>query len=90
MIDRWKKDPSDVLDYQVDWSKWLQAGETLVSRTVTPDTGITVDSSVLGVDKVTIWLSGGTIGNTYRIGCRVTTSQGRTAERSLRIQVEER
>jgi hypothetical protein len=90
MINRWKKDPSDVLDYEVNWSRWLQPGETLVSRTVTVDTGITVDSSVLGSDKVTIWLSGGTVGTSYRIACRVTTNQFRTAERTFRIQVEER
>lgn len=89
-MNKWKKDPSDVLDYEVNWSKWLQAGETLAARTVTPDAGITVDSAVLGVDKVTIWLSGGTVGNTYRIGCRITTTAGRTAERSIRITVEER
>ncbi len=58
-----KKDPDAVLDYQWRWSSWLDVGETIVSYTVTPAAGITVDSDALtDGTTVTAWLSGGAAG----------------------------
>jgi hypothetical protein len=84
------KDPEAVLDYAVDWSSWLQAGETISSYTVTVPTGITLDSDHESAGIVTAWLSGGTAGATYAIEVKITTSLGRTDERTFRIQVAER
>lgn len=86
----WKKDPSDALDWAWDWSRWLQTGETIVSKVVTPASGITVDNSTMTADHVVVWLSGGTVGVQYKVAVKITTNQGRTAERTIRINVEER
>jgi hypothetical protein len=48
------------------------------------------NASNIGATTATVWLSGGTVGETYTIGCTVTTSMGRTCERSCRILVAER
>ena len=84
------KDPSAVLDYAFDWTGWLAAGETITDHTITADTGITVDSSTESGGKVTVWLSGGTAGINYKVACKITTSAGRTDERTLWIRVVER
>jgi len=84
------KDPSAVLDYAFDWTGWLAAGETITDHTITADTGITVDSWTESDGKVTVWLSGGTAGKWYKIACLITTSAGRTDERTIYIQVQER
>ena len=84
------KDPSAVLDYAFDWTGWLAAGETIVGHTITADTGITVDSSTELDGKVTVWLSGGTAGKNYKVACKITTSAGRTDERTLWIRVVDR
>ena len=92
------KDPSAVLDYVFDWTEWLATGETIAVDsetgkkliTITADTGITVDSSTEDDGKVTVWLSGGTAGTTYRVECLIATTAGRTDERSLWITVQER
>ena len=95
------KDPSAVLDYAFDWkplthgepgatSDWLATGETITDHTITADTGITVDSSAESDGKVTVWLSGGTAGINYKVACLITTSAGRTDERTLWIKVVER
>ena len=84
------KDPSAVLDWMFDWSDWLAAAETITDHTITADTGITVDSSTEDAGKVTVWLSGGTAGINYKVACLVTTSAGRTDERTMWIKVVER
>lgn len=95
------KDPDAVLDYKFDWktksngrgfADWLDTGETITSITVTPATGITVDSSSItdAGTTVTVWLSGGTAGTEYTVACRIVTSAGRTDERTGTISVSER
>ena len=84
------KDPSAVLDYMFDWTEWLATGETITDHTITADTGITVDSSTESDGKVIVWLSGGTAGINYKVACLITTSAGRTDERTIWIKVVER
>lgn len=84
------KDPSAVLDYVFDWTEWLATGETITDHTITADTGITVDSSTESDGKVTVWLSGGTAGINYKVACLITTTEGRTDERTIWIKVVER
>ena len=92
------KDPSAVLDYVFDWTGWLATGETIAVDsetgekliTITADTGITVDSSTEDDGKVTVWLSGGTAGINYKVACLITTTAGRTDERTIWIKVVER
>ena len=84
------KDPSAVLDYVFDWTEWLATGEIITDYTITADTGITVDSSTEDTGKVTVWLSGGTAGINYKVACLITTSAGRTDERTIWIKVTDR
>ena len=84
------KDPSAVLDYVFDWTGWLATGETITNHTITADTGLKVDSSAENNGKITVWLSGGTAGQNYKVACKITTSAGRTDERTIWIKVVER
>ena len=88
------KDPEAVLDYAFDWNDatnpWLATGETISSYTVTAQTGLTKDSDSEASGVVTVWLSGGTAGTTYRVECKIVTSAGRTDERTIWIKVVER
>jgi len=85
------KDPDSVLDYALDWGTyWLQSGETISSHTVTVETGLTKDSDSESDGIVTTWLSGGTVGESYTVACEITTSLGRTDERTIMIHVDER
>ena len=86
------------MDYVFDWTEWLATGETIAVDsetgekliTITADTGITVDSWTEDDGKVTVWLSGGTAGINYKVACKITTSAGRTDERTIWIKVVER
>ena len=82
-----EKDPDKVCDWPFDWTDWL-AGDTITSRVVTVETGLTLDSSVLATPLVTVWLSGGTPGQTYDVACKITTGGGRTEERTVRVKIK--
>lgn len=83
------KDPNAVLDYAVDWSRWL-AGDEIATSTWTVPAGLTKLSDSTTTTKATVWLAGGAVGQSYTVTNRITTTGGRTEERSLTIRVEER
>ena len=85
-----QKDPDATLDYAFDWAAWLDEGETITNHTVTVPAGITLDSNAEASGVVTAWLSGGTAGDSYEVACQITTSAGRTDERTMQIRVRER
>lgn len=84
------KDPDAVLDYAFDWTDWLQETETISAHTITVTAGITKDSDSESGGIVTVWLSGGTEGETYPVACQITTSMSRTDERTVEISMVER
>lgn len=84
------KDPNAVLDYGWDWTNWLASGETISTTTVTATSGITKTTPQIVSGKVSIWLSGGTAGRRYFVSCKITTSAGRTDERSFVIDCQNR
>lgn len=84
------KDPDAVLDYRVDWSRWLADGDIIMdSEFIAPD-GITLDADAHDTTSATCWLSGGTAGQFYNVVNRITTASGRTDDRTLRIWVQQR
>lgn len=90
MSTRFYKDADAVLDFSVDWSGWLASGESLSTSTFTVDAGITKDSESNDTSSATVWLSGGTAGTSYTVTNQITTSAGRTDERSMTIAVIDR
>jgi hypothetical protein len=83
------KDPDAILDYAVDWSRWL-AGDAIAASTWFVPTGLTKATESNTATKATVWLSGGVAGQTYTVTNRITTTGGRTEDRSFTIRVEER
>jgi hypothetical protein len=84
------KDPSAVLDYQINWADWLPDGDTLSTSTWTAETGLTVDSESETTTAATVWLSGGTATEDYVVTNEVVTAGGRTDQRSILVPCRER
>ncbi len=92
------KDPNAVLDYTFDWTDWLAlVSDTIASKDVAivdaAATGGVVDSSsIVGGNKVVVWVSGGTPGKTIALRCRITTSNAtpRVDDRTVYLKVKER
>ena len=82
------KDPSDVLDYTRNASKFLN-GDTISTSTWTTESGLTIDSQTNNTTSATVWLSGGQNGCDYIVTNRIVTAAGRTKELSFKLQVRE-
>ena len=87
---RFLKDPDATLDFGFDWSDWLARGETITDSQWGVDTGINLELSENTTKATKVWLSGGTVGETYEAVNRVTTSAGRIDDRTLSVRVRER
>jgi len=85
------KDPAATLDYQRDWGPWLATvDDSIDTSTWTVPTGITKTDESNTTTTATVWLSGGTAGQSYSVTNRIVTAGGRTDERSIQIDVRER
>lgn len=96
-----EKRTTDVLDFKFDYANttnggtdpdFLESGETIATHSITPETGITVDSDGItdAGTTVTVWLSGGANGRDYSISCEITTSGGRTKTDEIIVRVRDR
>lgn len=92
------KDPAAQLTYTLDWSEWLESGDTIstVDWTVaarrndpTPITIVTSGKDGSNI-KTYVELSGGQADKTYIVSAEVTTNDGLTDKRSFRVLVENR
>lgn len=85
---RWpKKDPDEVLDYQVDWTERLD-GDTIASSIFIIETGnVVIDSDSNTTTVTTVWLSGGTLDEECVITNRITTNGGRTMDQSVKLAI---
>ena len=68
------KAPNAVLDYGFNWrpegEEWLEEDETITSYVITVPTGIVKESDSESDGVVTVWLSGGTVGQNYKISAK--------------------
>jgi hypothetical protein len=86
-----EKDPNSILDYPIDWSEWLTAiSDTHASHTIENITGgIVKDASNHSAGIITVWLSGGTVGETASFTVRIVTAGGRTEDRTFYLKIRE-
>lgn len=82
------KDPDATLDYILDWSLWLNAGDTISSSTWEVPAGITKVSESYTAKTATVILSGGTEPNNYIVTNRITTAAGLIDDRSINITIK--
>lgn len=83
-------DPDARLDSSWDWSAWLSAGETITTATVAPVAGLTISEVAVYGGKPTVWINGGTAGQTYAVTCHIVTTAGREDDRTLKLICQER
>lgn len=98
------KDPDEILDYSVDWSRFLD-GETITSvqwyildadgtkTAVSPIqtvNGLSLNAQVNTTTVATARFANGNNNETYRVVCAVTYNGGLIAERTVQLPIRER
>lgn len=83
------KDPNAVLDYTVDWRTWLGDDQILTSSWTLP-VGVANAGATFSSTTATIWITGGIAGTSYAIYNQITTGNGRTDKRTIRINAVDR
>jgi len=97
-----EKSPDSNIQYGLDFTDYLNTGDTVSTATVTIETisgdaaplayptDAATDVLITGSVLVNIRLEGGTINNIYTIKCVIVTTQGDTDARSFRIVCREK
>jgi len=83
--------PSDTLDYDLDFSKWIgTSGDTVVSTVATSSpVGLSVSAVVASPTRVKVWISGGADGDEYSVEITSTTTGGRIKQDELAVRILE-
>ncbi len=68
------KGTADSLIYTIDWSQWLNTGDSLATSLMVVPTGLTLVSQANTTTTSTAKISGGTIGTAYTVTCTITTT----------------
>ncbi len=90
MLGTVRKRPDDLLDYDVQFDRWLSSGDTIVGATATPDpVGVTITSVQIFGQVVKVWIRGGAAGESFKIDVTVSTSMGRVKEVSFNLRIVE-
>jgi len=84
------KEPIEVLDYFVDFTDQLGTGETLASSSVTATAGLTVGTDWIDGNRVYVWLSGGTLAETYTVTVNAVTGLSQTLVGEFVVKVDYR
>lgn len=87
----YKKDPNATLDYTFDWTAYLTPiADTIASVTWVLTSGITKVSQSNTTMTATAFISGGVVGSTETLTCRILTAGGRTDDRSISLKIVDR
>ncbi len=87
------KDPADVLDYEFDISPALvgNEGDTIATLaiSISPNApgDLILNSAAVDGPVAVLWLSGGQPGSIYSVTISITTTNGRTVQRSILLPV---
>jgi len=88
------KDPEALLRYTIVWPPGVTDGAAITSAqwSVEPDEpgGVATSAHFIGGGETGAQFGGGIAGRVYRAICHVALSDGRSADRSLVIRVEQR
>ena len=86
---QYQKEPQARIGYAIDWSPRLARGATIAESRwrVSPNEpgGMTAQAAEAEPGQTAASISGGRVGQTYRIANRVTFSDGRVAERMVAL-----
>ena len=84
-----KQDPNDVEYRTFQWKLWLEGASIASSTIAVNDPALVVVATTVGIDSVTVYLSGGVENNLYTVTNHVVTDSvpAREADAVLKIKI---
>lgn len=91
LLGRFTKQPGETIDYPVDFTDWMagRTGDSIASYTVAVAAGITIATYVRVGNLITVVLSGGTDGVSYKTTVKITTAAGLVKEAEFIVKIKE-
>lgn len=80
-----EQDKDSFLDYSIDWSPFLDDGDSIASSQWVTAPGLTLSSSSFVGDKTIVWAQGGSPNTWYALTNTITTASGRIDSRTIRL-----
>lgn len=83
------KDPSEVLDFVIDWSARLIAGDRISNSSFSVANGanVAIVANSYSNTQTTVWLANGVAGRVARVTNHVYTVAGRQFEESVNLTI---
>jgi len=85
-----KKDPSAVIDFQINWAATMaesSPADSISTSSWTADHGVVVDSNSKTTSTTKVWVSGGRVGKYSNLVNTIVTAGGRTLERTIVLDI---
>lgn len=82
----------DQIDFDIDFSRWLPDGDTILSATATVEPGdsmVSVPQVLVDGDTVKVWVIDGVSGKTASILVTATTTGNRVKQVEFQIRVKD-
>jgi hypothetical protein len=85
-----QKTPTDKLDYDVAFQRWLPNDDQIAAAVATAEGG-TATVSLVEFDDFTakVWVEGGAHGETNNITVTITTTDGRVKQAAFELKIRE-
>jgi hypothetical protein len=96
ILDKKEKQPVEIKDYPIDYREWLGEVNDTISdseasiecMTDPEDATLLIHNIAISPTGVSVWLSGGTDGQKYKVSVNVTTAAGRLDQSEFIVKVK--
>lgn len=86
-----EKQPVEILDYDVDFSRWLVDDTiTAASVEILPAGELMLNTVDTDPTAVKVWLRGGVSGTSYKVEVTIDTDRGRRGQVEFRVRVKDK
>lgn len=89
-LGKFVKSPDEIKRYSVEYVDWLDAGEYIQSTSVTVSPAgpiVDVQATTANDTDLSFFVTGGTVGTSYRLKTRITTTNGQVKEDIVVLEV---
>tara|TARA_R110002073_G_scaffold105507_1_gene238634 strand:- start:725 stop:997 length:273 start_codon:yes stop_codon:yes gene_type:complete len=89
-METFTKQPTELLDYDIDLSLWLKTGDSVISTSVTSaPVGLSIALTDVATSIPKVWISDGVDKVTYIITAIIATNQGRRKEVNFKLKLKD-